>query len=140
VIVIDASALAAFLLKEPGWKDLAPYLKNSMSVDMILKEVSNTIWKACTLKGIISMSQALKIYKILESMIGKNLILEPELKYLENALNIALTRKTTVYDALYISLAKTKNLPLVTLDKKQAETAKNLGVKVIIPLKLEDML
>ena len=137
MIVTDASALAAFLLKEPGWKRLIPYLKNSMSVDMVLKEVSNTLWKACMLRRIIDVSQALKLYKILESMIGKNLILESELNYLKDAFNIALRYKITVYDALYISLAKNKNLPLLTLDIKQAKSAENMEVKVITPSKTE---
>lgn len=43
VIVVDASALAAFLLKEPGWERLARYIEHSISVDMAAKEVANTI-------------------------------------------------------------------------------------------------
>ena len=131
MIVIDASALAAFLLKEPGWRELAPYLKNSISMDMILKEVSNTIWKACTLRGSITVDNAIKLYEIMESMIGKNIILEPEIKYLQDAFKIALKNRVTVYDALYISLAKAKNLPLLTLDRRQSKAAKEVRVKVI---------
>ena len=131
MIVIDASALGAFLLKEPGWKELIPYLKNSISVDMILKEVSNTIWKACTLRGAIDADEAIKLYEIMKSMIGKNIVLKPEIKYLQEALKIALKNRVTVYDALYISLAKTKNLPLLTLDRRQSKAAEKVGVKVI---------
>ena len=131
MIVIDASALAAFLLKEPGWRKLAPYLKNSISVDMILKEVSNTIWKACTLRKAIDVDEAIKLYEIMKSMIGKNIVLEPEIKYLQDALKIALKNMVTVYDALYISLAKVENLPLFTLDRRQSKAAEEVGVKVI---------
>jgi predicted nucleic acid-binding protein len=43
VIVIDASVLASFLRKEPGWEKLANYMKNVVSVDLIVKEVSNVL-------------------------------------------------------------------------------------------------
>ncbi|WP_252900442.1 hypothetical protein [Vulcanisaeta sp. JCM 14467] len=46
MIVIDASALTAFILKEPGWQSLSKYIMNSVSVDHIIKEVMNAIWKA----------------------------------------------------------------------------------------------
>jgi len=53
VIVVDASVLSAFILKEPIWRRLTPYLTNAVSIDLVIKEVSNAIWKACVLKGII---------------------------------------------------------------------------------------
>jgi predicted nucleic acid-binding protein len=45
VIVIDASVLASFLRKEPGWEKLVNYIKNGISVDLIVKEVNNILWK-----------------------------------------------------------------------------------------------
>ncbi|WFO74819.1 type II toxin-antitoxin system VapC family toxin [Desulfurococcaceae archaeon MEX13E-LK6-19] len=131
MIVVDASALSAFILKEPGWRALSKYLINSVSVDHIVKEVTNSIWKACVLKKIMSINEALKLYMIMSSMIGVNIVLEPEDKYIEKALKIALNHKITVYDALYLALAKEKNLPLLTLDEKQAQVAERLGIEII---------
>jgi len=131
VIVVDASALSAFMLKEPGWKRFTPYLVNSISVDHVVKEVANTIWKACIIKKIIRVEDALKLFMILESMIGKNIVLEPETKYIGESLEIALRHKITVYDALYLALAKKKNLPLLTLDEKQAQIARKLEIKTV---------
>jgi predicted nucleic acid-binding protein len=37
----------------------------------------------------------------------------------------------TVYDALYIALAKEKKLPLLTLDERQREAALAFGVETI---------
>lgn len=130
MIVVDASAVSAFLLKEPGWKKLSTYLTNSVSIDHLVKEVSNAIWKAYIRKN-ISWDEALKLFKILESMIGINIVLEPENKYIEKALKIALDHNITVYDALYLALAIKKNLPILTFDEKQSKTAQELGIKII---------
>jgi len=131
VIVIDASVLAAFILKEPGWRNLVKYVKNAVSVDLVFKEVANVIWKACRIRKIVDEDQARRLYSILESMRDKNIFLESEDRYLGDALEIALENEITVYDALYIALAARRKLPLATLDKRQEEVAARLGVKVI---------
>jgi len=59
----------------------------------------------------------------MKSMIGVNVILEPEERYLDKTLEIALEHKVTIYDALYIALAKESDMPLLTLDEKQAQVA-----------------
>lgn len=41
------------------------------------------------------------------------------------------SKKITSYDASYLNLAMSRNLPLATLDKKLAKAAKSVGVKVI---------
>jgi len=46
VIVIDASILAAYILKEPGWEKLEQFIVHAFSVELIIKEVANSIWKA----------------------------------------------------------------------------------------------
>jgi len=66
VIVIDASILAAYILKEPKWKRLEIFIVSSCSVDLIVKEVANSIWKAFH-RGLISKDNADK--KILGSYI-----------------------------------------------------------------------
>lgn len=131
MIAVDASALSAFLLKEPGWKRLAPYLADAVSVDHIVKEVANAIWKACVVRKIISETDAVRLYGLLDSMINVNIVIEPEEDYIEEALRMALEHRITVYDALYLALAKEKNIPLLTLDEKQAQTARKLGIETI---------
>jgi predicted nucleic acid-binding protein len=37
VIVVDASAVIAFLLREEGWEALVPYMKQTMSIDHVVK-------------------------------------------------------------------------------------------------------
>ena len=131
MIVVDSSVLAAFIRKEPGWERLVDYVKNSVSMDLAVKEVLNAIWKDYAVRRLIDYDTALALFKIMSLLVGVNVVLEPEEKYIEEAFKIALKTDITVYDALYIALAKSKNLPLLTLDVKQRKTAEATGVKTV---------
>ena len=131
MIVVDSSVLAAFIRKEPGWERLVDYVKNSVSMDLAVKEVSNAIWKDYAVRKLIDYETALALFKIMSQLVGVNVVLEPEEKYIEEAFKIALKTDITVYDALYIALAKSKNLSLLTLDVKQRKTAEATGVKTV---------
>ncbi len=131
MIVVDASALSAFILREEGWRDLAMYFVRSMSVDHVVKEVANTIWKASCVRKMLTVDEALKAFKILLMIVGKNVILYPELKYLSKAIDISLKYSITIYDSLYVAQAVMENKPLLTLDEKQRKVAKELGVEVL---------
>jgi predicted nucleic acid-binding protein len=109
VIVVDASALAAFILREEGWNRLARFMALTMSVDHIAKEFYNTVWKAVYVKKILSLEDAIKIINIFKRYCEKNMILEPENKYIDAALDIALKHGITVYDSLYIVQAQHNN-------------------------------
>ncbi len=130
MIVVDASALAAFILREEGWRTLAKYLVYALSLDHVVKEVANAIWKAAYLRGFLSEEEARRAYALLRKMIGKNILLEPELDYVEPALEISMSWGITLYDALYLALASEKGLSLLTLDAKQREVAAKLGLTV----------
>ena len=47
------------------------------------------------------------------------------------AFNIALEKGISMYDALYIALAVDKKMPLLTLNRKQKNTALKLSVEVL---------
>ena len=127
-VVVDASALAAFILREEGWEELGEYMVRCVSVDHVVKEVANTIWKAACVRKLMTADEARRAYGILLRMIGKNIVLRPELEYLSKALEISMKHSITVYDSLYIALALEENKPLLTLDKQQAQVAKKLKI------------
>jgi len=58
--------------------------------------------------------------------------LESQEQYLTDAFEIAVNNHITIYDALFIAVAKRRNLELITSDKKQAYIAERLGVKTIL--------
>jgi predicted nucleic acid-binding protein len=133
VIVIDASALVKFILKEEGWERIYKILfTRVVSVDHIVKEVANAIWKHCSIHKTYPPDVTLKEFQLLKKIIDEKLVLlESELKYLDKAFEIAVENSIPVYDALYIAQAITHNIPLATSDKRQAEIAEKLKVQVI---------
>ncbi len=78
----------------------------------------------------MSFELALKIVRDLVE--GKPFPLEPQEGYLAEAFEISVKSKITIYDALFIALAKKRNLELVTSDENQADAARKLNVKVTI--------
>jgi predicted nucleic acid-binding protein len=50
--VIDSSALAKFLLKEEGWRDLRNVvLEKPYTLDLSIKEVANALWRRVAFIG-----------------------------------------------------------------------------------------
>lgn len=130
--VVDASVIAAILLKENKWdKLLSRITKGSSYIPCFaVAEVTNAIWKST----IITSSDKSYAFGILESlldMINEELIqIVSEKPFLGEALKISLDNRFAIYDAIYIAMAKKFNYTLLTRDKKQAEIAKKLGVDV----------
>ncbi|MCC6056838.1 MAG: type II toxin-antitoxin system VapC family toxin [Desulfurococcaceae archaeon] len=90
-----------------------------MSVDHIVKEVANAIWKQCYVHKTCSPDVVFKEFQLLKKIIDEELVLlESKLKYLDKAFEIATQNSIPVYDALYIAQAITHNVPLATSDKR----------------------
>jgi predicted nucleic acid-binding protein len=49
----------------------------------------------------------------------------------EKLLELALTHNLAIYDATYLSLARSHNVPLVTVDVKLREAAGKVGVGLL---------
>jgi predicted nucleic acid-binding protein len=130
VIVVDASAITAFFLREEGWNRLAHHVRCAVSVDHIVKEFYNAIWRALAIRKLISHEHAKKVLQLFKEYVEKSLVLEPEERYVDKAFDIATEHGITVYDALYIAVALQRKLPLLTLDKRQGEVASKLGIAV----------
>lgn len=131
MIVADASAILAFLFKERGWRELAKYLICCTSVNHIVEEVTNAIWRATYVKKVLNKEQAVKMLTLFKKMIGINLILVSDVDYLEDAFKLALEYGVSVYDCLYVVLAYRTNSYLLTLDEKQRKIAHDLEVCVL---------
>ena len=132
MIVIDASALAKFILKEDGWKEVAEYLKTgTLSVDQIVKEGTNVVWKKFR-QGTVSLEEAKTMLKALKEILERAIKVEGELTYIDEAAKISFNRDVTVYDSLYIAMAKEKRLRLLTADETQAEAAIAENVATIL--------
>ena len=131
MIVIDASSLAKYILKEENWIKVEEYLLREVcSIDHIVKEVVNSIWKHIVIFRRFSLEEGKTAYQLLNKIIDEGLILiEDERNYIDEALDIAIKNLITIYDSLYIAQAL-KYGELLTSDSKQAGVARKLGVKV----------
>ena len=132
--VIDSSALAVLLLKEEGWRKVKEILREKpYTIELAVKEVANSIWKRVKLLRDIDENKALTILGDLLELRRTALRIEPQDVYLGQALEIALKNDATIYDSLFIAQALTKKAILVTSDRKQAEIASRLDIRLIMP-------
>ncbi|MFA6331728.1 MAG: type II toxin-antitoxin system VapC family toxin [Methanoregula sp.] len=129
--VIDTSAFMKFFLHEPGWEDVLPYLTTASSpetVDLLVTESANVLWKSAR-AGLIEKEQVPELYSSMELLFTKGpLTLKPSPRFMAEALSIALSLDTPVYDALFIAEARLDYATLVTADRHQALCAKKCGV------------
>ncbi|MEL9940659.1 MAG: type II toxin-antitoxin system VapC family toxin [Ignisphaera sp.] len=135
MIVIDASALAKYLLREEGWREVESLLLQSpiYSIDHVVKEVANAIWRHTTLHRYISSDMALAVFSQLKKLVDEKIIvLETQERYIDKAFSIALDNSISIYDALYIAQALENKRKLLTSDRIQADVANKLGVEAIL--------
>ena len=135
MIVVDSSAFLKLLLKEDGWEEVIPYLEPEMephAPDLLAVEVTNAIWKYAIKFKLITRRQAVRLQEHVERLIEEGVIaLEPSVRYLSEALSIALNHLIPVYDSLFLAQTKRLEAKLVTSDRKQKKIAENMGLKVI---------
>jgi predicted nucleic acid-binding protein len=114
VKVVDASALAALLFDEPEAADVAAELGDSSLVAPALLEyeLGNTCWKKCRRYPDAAPS-FVRALGILGDMALSLHDVDPS-----GVVGIAVERNVTYYDASYLWLAETLQVPLVTLDAR----------------------
>ena len=126
--VIDSSALIKYLTKEENWQKIENHIKEGCTtLDLAIKETANALAKK-TLKNEVDI----KTTKQIITHLSRILKIMPQKEQFEKALEISIKHKITIYDALFIALATNTNQPLLTSDRKQAETSKQYGVTTIL--------
>jgi len=126
--VIDASALVKYFAKERGWKKVSELILDGVvSIELVVKEVANSLWKKVR-QGDMEPEVALTLI----GKVPKIVKIDSQSPFMTRAFKIALQYSITVYDALYIALAENRKYELITCDKKQAEVAKELDIDVLL--------
>lgn len=132
MLVVDSSCISKFILKEPGWENLSDVLVNSQSLDLTIKEVTNSILKAYRRRE-IDLNDVHTKFKALKALINRNIVLANQEDLIDDALQMAISSKNlTIYDALFIVLARKKGVPLTTCDHMQYEEAMKNGITASI--------
>ena len=133
MIVVDASSLTKYILHEDNWREVGRFIRERKplySIDHLIKEVGNALWKHCSLQKIIDPESVLKLYDGLNTLLrAEIIIMEPESDYLGEALRLALKHRISLYDSLYLAQAMRYG-EMLTSDEKQADIAEKLGIKV----------
>ncbi len=129
MIAVDSSALSKYLLREEGWEGVRRRLEEGgISLEIALKETCNALWKR-VMRGEVEGEMASRVVE--ELMRWEILKLADQRELIEEAFKIAIRRKITLYDSLFIALAKAMDIPLLTSDERQSKAASEEGVEVI---------
>jgi len=128
-LVFDASAVAKWLLREEESEEAKElrdlYLKGKLEIlvpQQIFLELANALRYTCGLspKDVIDATEALMALRL-------NVVEDEDL--LKEAIKTAFEGDITVYDALYIALARKLDSKLITYDEELLSRFKDMAVK-----------
>ncbi|MFC1616697.1 type II toxin-antitoxin system VapC family toxin [Candidatus Margulisiibacteriota bacterium] len=129
-IVIDASAIANFALKKNKAASIDNYLSKAdfiIAPSLLISEITNVFWKYHTFQNVP--------INLCESLIDKSINsidkYYNEKDYFQEAFSFSCLTKHSVYDAMYLILARRENANILTLDKKMQKTAKLQSIKIL---------
>ena len=131
--MVDASAIMAVIMEEPGRERVINFTKNAVIVspDIVGYEIGNGLTKMMR-KKIIDKKGMIKSIQYFKRIPIKLVEID-----LENALNIAWEYKIYkiykiyAYDAYYLESAKRLNLSLLTFDENMRRIGKEIGLTVL---------
>jgi predicted nucleic acid-binding protein len=129
--VIDASALVAYCLKEEGLdrQKIKEHLQSGvLAVDLIKAESTNAVLVARR-RGTIDDKGAKSASESMLDLCMNNIQVLPEDDALiSEAFDVAKSNNVTIYDLLYLLIAKKTKSVLLSKDDNQISLGKKLGI------------
>ena len=131
-LVIDASVLIKFYVPEI-LSDKAEELLNRvaqgdvmlLAPDLIYSEVGNILWKKQRMKELTRS----EVEEITDAIVSLPLKIEASKLLLPLAIDIGIAYKITIYDALYLSMARIYEIKMMTADRKLADVMAKTDLK-----------
>ena len=131
-LVIDASVLIKFYVPEI-LSDKAEELLNRvaqgdvmlLAPDLIYPEVGNILWKKQQMKELTRP----EVEEITDAIVSLPLNIEASKLLLPLAIDIGIAYRITVYDAIYISMARVYEIKMMTADRKLADAMTKTDLK-----------
>jgi predicted nucleic acid-binding protein len=131
-LVIDASVLIKFYVPEI-LSDKAEELLNRvaqgdvmlLAPDLIYPEVGNILWKKQQMKELTRP----EVEEITDAIVSLPLNIEASKLLLPLAIDIGIAYKITIYDALYLSMARIYETKMITADRKLADAMAKTDLK-----------
>lgn len=115
--VLDASAVVSLILLDPVAADWAQTLETAgmvLAPELMLTEVANTLWKLHRAQKL----QGVNPQELLAHAKGLVDHIEPDRQLQVEALALAIHFNHSVYDCLYLALARREAATLLTADRK----------------------
>jgi len=125
-LVADASAFLAVVLNEEDREWVVERTSGStiVSPEVLPYEIGNALI-AVRRKGRLSDGEILKAFELSQKIPVRLLPVS-----IYDAMKIAIRFRIYAYDAFYIQCCLEAKLPLISLDNRMCELARNLGIKV----------
>ena len=131
-LVIDASVLIKFYVPEI-LSDKAEELLNRvaqgdvmlLAPDLIYPETGNILWKKQRKKELTGS----EVEEITDAIVSLPLKIEASKLLLPLAMDIGIAYKITIYDAIYVSMARVYEVRLMTADRKLADAMAKTDLK-----------
>lgn len=117
LVVVDASVALKWFVPEVHSAAATMWLEHGhdfLAPDLIFPEVGNILWKKVRRKELTG-AEGRRILRAFETIGVRT---QPSRQLLEAALEISLGLGLPVYDSVYLSLAASRNLAVVTADRK----------------------
>ncbi len=133
-IVLDSSIIAAIYFTDPysDWaSSIVELYRKCYTMDIAYAEIGNVAWKRIHIFGqpkeaiLLGLKGAIKF-------VDKVCLVVDSKSIIEDAISLALETEITIYDALFVYLAKIKNMPLATLDKNLVNKLRDTDYSNII--------
>jgi len=131
-LVIDASVLIKFyipeILSDKAEELLARVEQGDMMLlapDLIYPEAGNILWKKQRMKELTRS----EVEEITDAIVSLPLKVEASRSFLSLAMDIAITYRITVYDAIYIGMARVYEIKMMTADRKLVDAVDKTDLK-----------
>ena len=132
-LVLDVSVAAAWLIPdesaEPAWRLLDRVLAETATVPFIWRaEAANTLVMA-ERRGRLTEADRVKAIDLIETM-PLRIDMDGSTLVFSTAYDLAIMRRLSLYDAMYLELALRCGLPLASFDRRLREAAKMESVEL----------
>ena len=129
IIVLDASAGIEIALSRENARKYEQKIEKASKVitsELYKAETANVLWKY-NIAGLLNKKEALKRLRYCNELIDEYIDISANY---EEALNEGIRIKHSVYDLLYLVIARRNGAILLTQDKKLIKIAKETGVEI----------
>jgi predicted nucleic acid-binding protein len=120
--LFDASSMVHVIKNYEEEKALR-LLSDSCVLDLTKYEVGNALWKEHVLHKAIGGKEFTEFLDLLRTILLRTKALSVEAHDLSKVAEVAEKERITFYDASYVTVAKVRNLTLVTEDTRLAKAA-----------------